>query len=101
MRLGIGSRMLSRVLVGKENHTWIIKEEQQEPIEELKIVEFVEGDTSKTTRIGITLSSIVVDHLSFLKENLDVFTWTREDMPGINRDIIEHCLNINQKKKLI
>ena len=36
--------------VGKENHTWIVKEEQQEPVEELKTVELVEGDASKTTK---------------------------------------------------
>ena len=50
-----GDQVLTReyyqtVFVGKENHTWIVKEEQQELVEELKTVELVEGDASKTTK---------------------------------------------------
>ena len=50
-----GDQVLTReyyqtVFVGKENHTWIVKEEQQEPVEELKSMELVEGNASKTTK---------------------------------------------------
>ena len=50
-----GDHVLARVyykevFVGKENHTWIVEEDQQEPVEELKTVELVEGDASKTTK---------------------------------------------------
>ena len=50
-----GDEVLTReyyqtIFVGKENHTWIVKEEQQERVEELKTVELVEGDASKTTK---------------------------------------------------
>ena len=37
--------------------------------------------------------------ISFLKDNLDVFTWSREDMLGILANIIQHHLNMDPKKK--
>ena len=83
------------MLVGKENHTWIIEEKQQELVEELKAIELVEGDAFKTTKIGKTLPSIVADDLiSFLKENLDVFAWTHKGMPSIDGSVIKHRLCI-------
>ena len=43
-------------------------------VEALKIVELVEGQTTKTTRIWTTLSPEMSMRLvQFLKENLDVF----------------------------
>ena len=52
--------------------------------------------------IGTTLPSAIVDNLiSFLKESLDVFSWTHEDMPGIDGSVIEHHLNVDLKKKLV
>ena len=50
-----GDQVLTReyyqiVFVGKENHTWIVKEKQQEPVEELKSVELVERNASKPPR---------------------------------------------------
>ena len=90
------------MLAGKQNHTRIIEKKQQEPVEELKTVELVKGDASKTTMLRTTLPSTIVDDLiSFLKESLDVFAWNHKDMPGIDKSIIEHCLNIYPKKKPI
>ena len=31
--------------------------------------------------------------------NLDVFAWSHEDMLGIDRRVIEHCLNVDLTKK--
>ena len=44
------------MLAAKENHTWMIKEKEEDKVEVLKIVELVEGETVRTTRIGTTLS---------------------------------------------
>ena len=44
------------VLVAKENHTWMIKEKEEEKVEALETVELVDGELTKTTRIGMTLS---------------------------------------------
>lgn len=37
--------------------------------------------------------------IKFLKRNLDVFTWSHEDMPSISEDVIQHQLNMDQEKK--
>ena len=44
-----------------------------------------------------TLASPMVcqDLASFLRMNQDVFTWSHEDMPGIDLSIIVHRLNVN------
>ena len=44
------------VLAAKENHIWMIEEKERDKVEALEIVELVEGEATKTTRIGMTLS---------------------------------------------
>ena len=62
------------VLAGKENHTSVIEEKEEEKMEALETVELVEGEAGKTTKIGTTLSPEMKTRLiRFLKENLDVF----------------------------
>ena len=56
-----GDQVLARecykaVLVAKENPTWMIEEREEDKVEALEEVELVEGKTTKTTRIGMTLS---------------------------------------------
>ena len=56
-----GDQVLARkcyqaVLNAKENHTWMIKEKEEEKVEALETVELVEGDAAKTTNIETTLS---------------------------------------------
>ena len=100
-----GDQVLARecyqaVLAARENHTWTIKEKEEDTIEALEEVELMEGKTTKTTRIGMTLSPEMKSMLvQFLKENLNVFAWSHEDMPGISPKVIEHKLNVNPKKK--
>ena len=75
-----GDQVLARecyqaVLVAKENHTRMIEEKEEDKVEALETVELVKGETTKMTRIGITLSPVMRTRLvQFLKENLDVFT---------------------------
>ena len=64
-------------------------EEEENKVEALKTVALVEDRVTKTTRIGMTLSPEMRTRLiEFLKENLDVFAWSHEDMPGISPRII-------------
>ena len=99
-----GDQILARecyqaVLATKENHTWIIGEEENK-VEVLETVALVEDGTTKTTRIGTTLSPEMRTRLiQFLKENLDVFAWSHEDMPGISPKIIQHKLNVDPERK--
>ena len=74
-----GDQVLARecyqaVLTTKENHTWVIKEKEVNEMEALETVVLAEDETTKTTRIGTTISPKMRTRLiQFLKENLDVF----------------------------
>ena len=75
-------------------------EEKENKVETLETVALVEDGVTKTTRIRTTLSPEMRTRLiEFLKENLDVFTWSHEDMPSISPKIIQHKLNVNPKRK--
>ncbi|KAM1262378.1 hypothetical protein FF1_027548 [Malus domestica] len=51
-------------------------------------------------KIGTTLSPLIrLALISFLQDNIKVFTWSYEDMPGISPDIICHRLSIDPKTK--
>jgi len=87
----IGDQLLARecyqtVLASRESHTWKVEEEPPKPMEEAEDVVLVEGDPSKTTKVGNKLQQTLKDELvKFLKKNLDVFAWSHKDMPGIDR----------------
>ena len=42
------------VLATKEKHAWIIEEEEKEKMEALEMVEFVDGEPTKTMKIRMT-----------------------------------------------
>ena len=89
-----GDQILARecyqaVLAAKENHTWVIEEEGENKVEALETVTLVKDEITKTTRIGTTLSPEMRTKLiQFLKENLDVFTWSHENILGISPKVI-------------
>ena len=77
------------MLVAKENHTWMIEEKEEEKVEALETVELVDEEPMKTTRVRMTMSIDMKRKLvQLLKENLDIFTWSHEDMLGISIEII-------------
>ena len=84
----------------KENHTWTIEEKTLEIIEKLETIELVEGSPEKTTQIRTNLNPEMKEEIvSFLKDNLDVFAWSHEEMPGIPASIIQHRLKVDPEKK--
>jgi hypothetical protein len=61
------------------------KREPVEPLEEVTV------DEGKVVKVGSQLTLEVQDALiTFLRENMEVFAWTHEDMLGINLDDILH-----------
>jgi len=70
-----GDQVLARecyqaVLDAKENHSWMIEGNDENKTEALETVELVEGEATKTTKIGTTLSPEMKTRLiQFLKEN--------------------------------
>ena len=102
-----GDQVLARecyqvALASGENHTWVINESEPNP-EPSKIpqeVEIVPGDSTKVLKIGTTFSTSEKEKMiSFLRANQDVFTWKHEDLPKIDRKIIQNCLNVNPECK--
>ena len=80
----------------------MVEEEVPKPMEETENIELVEGDPSKSTKVGKKLQQSLKDELmKFLKKNLDFFAWSHEDMSRINEQVIVHNLNVNPKKKPI
>ena len=78
----------------------MIEEKEEEKVEALETMELVDEELMKTTRVGTTTSVDMKKKLvQFLKENLDIFAWSHEDMPGISLEIIQHKLDVDLKKK--
>ena len=90
------------VLASKENYTWIIEEKTPKIADKLETVGLAEGDPTKTTQVGTSLNlQTKKEIIRFLKDNLDVFAWSHEDMPDIPADIIQHHLHVDSEKKLV
>ena len=85
-----------------ENHTWVINEPKPipKPSETPQEVDIIPGDSMKVLKIETALPASEKEKIiSFLKANQDVFSWKHEDMPEIDRKIIQHRLNVNPKCK--
>ena len=67
-----------------------------EPVEKLEEIPLDSSDPGKTTKIGTLADPTIRQELiTFLRGNRDVFTWSHEDMPGIDPSVIVHRLNIS------
>ena len=69
-----------------------------EPIEALEDIPLDEDDPGKSTRIDLK-GKTKKDLIRFLRENIDVFAWSHEDMPGIDPSVIAHHLNVYPSSK--
>lgn len=47
------------VLSSRENHTWMIKEKTPEVMEALETIELIEGDPTKTTKVGVNIDPLM------------------------------------------
>ena len=71
-----------------------------EPTEALENISLDEDDPRKSTRIRADLEEkIKKDLICILKENIDMFAWSHEDMPGIDPSVITHRLNVYPSSK--
>ena len=70
------------ILATKENHTWMIEEEEKEKVETLETIESVDGERTKLMKIGTNLNDLMNKELvQFLKENLDIFKGVTKTCP--------------------
>ena len=71
-----------------------------EPTEALEDISLDEDDLERRTKIGADLEEkIKKDLIHFLRENIDVFAWSYEDMLGIDPSVITHHLNVYPSSK--
>ncbi|XP_020555094.1 uncharacterized protein LOC110013285 [Sesamum indicum] len=72
------------------------KTERIRPAETHKIVEVIQGDPSKTTRIGSHLGEqLGTMMVSLLRRNVDVFAWSSSDFVGVAPEVTVHRLNVD------
>ena len=69
-----------------------------EPSKTPQEVKIILGDSTKVLKIGIAILTLV-EMIFFLRANQDVFAWKHEDMPVIDRKIIQHRFNVNLECK--
>ncbi|XP_042952216.1 uncharacterized protein LOC122289297 [Carya illinoinensis] len=70
--------------------------------EPLELVTLYADHPGTTTRIGTQVP--LTDREALIKlliENRNVFTWSHEEMPGIDNDIIEHYLGVDPSHKAV
>ena len=71
-----------------------------EPSEVLEDIPLEEGNPEKFTRIGTSMKEKMKrDLVQFLRENIDVFAWSHEDMLGIDPNVITNHLNVYPSSK--
>ena len=60
----------------------------------------IDTDVDKYFQIGVQLPPREKEELvAFLKKNVDVFTWSAYEAPGVNSNFICHHLNVNPSIK--
>ncbi|XP_030963816.1 uncharacterized protein LOC115984981 [Quercus lobata] len=101
---------LAMMALDEQVQTMSIEERRviAEPTEELEDVLLQEDDPEKFTRIGTGMKEKArEDLIQFLRNSIDVFAWSHDDMPGIDPSVITHRLNvypffkpIRQKKRV-
>ena len=72
------------------------------PTKVLKDVILDENNPEKYTRVGVSMEKKTKqDLVLFLKESINVFAWSHENMPSINPSVITQCLNVYPSSKLV
>ena len=73
-----------------------------EPMKALEDISLDKSHLDIITHIGTqTDPSICQELIIFLKNNLDAFTWSHEDLPGINPSIMVHQFNVSLSFPLV
>ena len=70
----------------------VMEDEQILPHQEVtKLVNLGTDDEKKEVKIGSSLdSSAKKEIVDLLKEHVDIFSWSYQDMPGLSTEIVEH-----------
>ncbi|KAL2227023.1 UNVERIFIED_CONTAM: Retrovirus-related Pol polyprotein from transposon [Sesamum indicum] len=95
LSLGKGEKKEKRKTHGAKKEEWQTwKSGRLEPVGH-KEVELIQGDPSKTTKIGPNLGQFEGVMIAFLRSNVDMFAWDPSDFQGINPEVMVHRLNVD------
>ena len=100
-QLAVRECYLAMMALDKQVQTMSI-EERRVVAEPTKVLEDVllQDDPEKFTRIGTSMKEKAkIDLIQFLRKSIDVFTWSHDDMPGIDPSVITHRLNVYPSSK--
>jgi hypothetical protein len=72
--------------------------EHMKAVDDTRTVPLCADVPSRTVMIGTEVSK-EEEHklLQFLRHNMDVFAWSKSDLTGVHRSVIEHALNTDPK----
>jgi hypothetical protein len=74
--------------------------EHMKEVDDTRTVPLCANVLSRTVMIGTKVSKGKENRfLQFLCHNQDVFTWSKSDLTGVHRSVIEHALNTDPKVK--
>ncbi|GAV65577.1 hypothetical protein CFOL_v3_09092, partial [Cephalotus follicularis] len=78
-----------------------VEPERPQPIEDVIQVPLEEGNTERVIQVGSQLGEVEKGELiTFLQNNRDVFSWSAEEVPGINPDAMVHKLSMDPMRPL-
>lgn len=70
----------------------MVEEEPKKPAQDLEDMKLIAGDPTKVTKVGAGFDSALKDKIvEFLKQNLDIFIWTHENMPNNSDRALVEC----------
>ena len=68
------------------------------PVDKLESIQVSKEDPRRCLSVGRSLAPSMKSQLvEFLRENVDVFAWSHEDMVGIDPEVMSHRLNIDPR----
>jgi hypothetical protein len=77
-----------------------VEAERMKPVNDTRTVPLCADVPSRTVMIGTEVNKEEENKLlEFLDHNKDVFAWSKSDLTGVHRSVIEHALNTDQKVK--
>ena len=63
-----------------------------------KAINLSTKEERREVKIGTTLSPTIREKLiDLLQEYSDIFAWSYQDMPGLDTDIVVHCLPLREE----
>ena len=113
-KYGIG-KMQGNQLAARECYVAILAMDEQmqtmnieerrmlvEPIEVLEDVPLDESNSKKFIKIGTSMEEKTKqDLVGFLKRSTNIFSWSHEDIPGIDLSVITYRLNVSPSYKFV